>query len=78
MRRLSVAHVLPIVLAVLSFGFAAHAATETNKADGAKLPLPRTIEWQSRSGSSIAYDMVRTFLTEEEFQSEVSRGPQSR
>ncbi|MCK6474721.1 MAG: hypothetical protein L6R28_23620 [Planctomycetes bacterium] len=63
---------LPIVLAVLSFGFAAHAATETNKADGAKLPLPRTIEWQSRSGSSIAYDMVRTFLTEEEFQSEVS------
>lgn len=72
MRRHFVAQVLPIVLAVLSFGFAAHAATETNKPDDAKLPLPRSIEWQNRSGSSIAYDMVRTYLTEEEFQSEVS------
>lgn len=75
MRRHFVAHVLPIVLAVLSFGFAAHAATDANKAadaNAAKLPLPRSIEWQNRSGSSIAYDMVRTYLTEEEFQSEVS------
>lgn len=72
MRRHFVALVLPIVLGVLSLSFAAHAANETNKADDAKLPLPRTIEWQSRSGSSIAYDMVRTFLTEEEFQGEVS------